>query len=136
MRLFALEYFRKFGNSDMIHFYGKRKKAQLKIRHQFGPFIFNKREESWEEADKMLKIFLLLKKNFYWAPYDPNHFISLRRIKYKLAGYEHCSIPQIEQYANQQESVEGTLIEELFEEELAEKAIKNLEKAVDLESFG
>ena len=84
----------------------------------------------------MLKNFLLLKKSFYWAPYDPNHFISLRRIKYKLADYEHCSIPKIEQYANQQEWVEGTLIEELSEEEIAEKSIKNLEKAVDLESFG
>ena len=100
MRLFSLEYFWQFGNVDMIHFYGRSKKAQLKIRHQLGPFIFNKREEAWEEADKMLKDFLWLKTSFYWAPYDPNHFISLRRIKYRLAGYEHCSIPQIEQYAN------------------------------------
>ena len=53
-----------------------------------------------------------------------------------LTGYDHCSIPQIEQYANQQEWVEGTLVEEFSEEELAERAIKNLEKVVDLESFG
>ena len=59
---------------------------------------------------------MLLKTSFYWAPYDPNHFISLRRVKHRLAGYEHCNIPQIEQYANQQEWVEGTLVEELSED--------------------
>ena len=67
---------------------------------------------------------------------NPNHLISLRRVKYKLAGYDHCSIPQIQQYANQREWVEGTLVEEFSEEELTERAIKKLEKAVDLESFG
>lgn len=136
MRRFALEYFRQFGNADMIHFYSRSKKSQLKIRHQLGPFIFNKREEAWKEAEKMLRDFLQLKTSFYWAPYDPNHFISLRRIKYKLAGYDHFSIPQIEKYANHQEWAEGTLVEDYCEEELVEKAIKNLEKTVDLESFG
>jgi len=34
MRIFALEYFRQFGNADMIHFHSKNKKAQLKIKHQ------------------------------------------------------------------------------------------------------
>ena len=43
MRLFALEYFRQFGNVDMIHLHSRNKKAQLKIKHQLGPFIFNKR---------------------------------------------------------------------------------------------
>jgi len=84
----------------------------------------------------MLKNFLLLKISFYWETYDPNHFISLIRVKYRLSGYDHCSIPQIEQYANQQEWVEGTLVEEFSEEELTERAIKNLEKVVDMESFG
>ena len=46
MRLFALEYYRKFNSANLSHFYGARKKAQLKIRHQLGPFIFNKREEA------------------------------------------------------------------------------------------
>ena len=41
MRLFSLDYFRQFGNSDMVHFHSKNKKAQLKIKHQLGPFIFN-----------------------------------------------------------------------------------------------
>jgi len=135
MRLFALEYFRQFGNADMVHFYSRNKKAQLKIKHQLGPFIFNKREEAWEEADKILKSFQL-KTSFYWAPYDPNHFISLRRIKYRLASYDHFSIPKIEKYANQQEWVEGTLVEDYSKEESAQKAIKKLEKAVDLEYFG
>jgi len=135
MRLFALEYFRKFGNADMVHFYSINKKAQLKIKHQLGPFIFNKREEAWEEAYKILKSFQL-KTSFYWAPYDPNHFISLRIIKYRLASYDHFSIPQIEKYSNQQEWVEGTLVEDYSEEELAQKAIKKLEKAIDLEYLG
>ena len=135
MRLFSLEYFRQFGNSDMVHFHSKNKKAQLKIKHQLGPFIFNKREEAWGEANKILKS-LQLKTSFYWAPYDPNHFISLRRIKYRLATYDHFSIPQIEKYANQLEWREGTLVEDYSEEELAERAIKNLQKVVDLEYFG
>ena len=135
MRLFALEYFRQFGNADMIHFHSRNKKEQLKIKHQLGPFIFNKREEAWEEEDKNLKG-LLLQTSFYWAPYDPNHFISLRRIKYRLATYDHFSIPEIEKHANQLEWREGTLVEDYSEEELAERAIKNLEKAVDLEYFG
>lgn len=33
MRLFALEYFRQFGNADMIHFHSKNKKAQLKVKN-------------------------------------------------------------------------------------------------------
>lgn len=42
MRLFALEYFRKFGNANMIHFHSKNKKAQLKFKNQLDPFIYNK----------------------------------------------------------------------------------------------
>lgn len=130
MRLFALEYFRKFGNADMVHFYSGNNKAQLKIKHQLGPFIFNKREEAWEEAHKILKSFQL-QTSFYWAPYDPNHFISLKRIKFTLASYDHFSIPHIEKYANQLEWIEGTLVDEYFEEELAQKTVKRLEKVID-----
>lgn len=110
----------------MLHFHNKNKKGQLKIKHQLGPLIFNKREEA-EEADKILKS-LLLQTSFYWAPYDPNHFISLRRVKYKLASYGHVRIPHIEKYANQLEWIEGTLVEEYSKEELSQKAIKQLEK--------
>ena len=40
MRLFALEYYQQFNIADLSHFYGARKKSQLKIRHQLGPFYF------------------------------------------------------------------------------------------------
>lgn len=118
MRLFALEYYRQFNSADLTHFYGARKKAQLKIRHQLGPFIFNKREEAWKDADTILREKLKLKLSFHWAPYDLEHFISFRRVKNKLTGYLHHRIHEIEQYANQQEWVEGTLVEDLTEEEI------------------
>jgi len=79
---------------------------------------------------------LKLKHNFLWSPYDPEHFISFRRVKNKLTGYVHHEIPEIQRYANQEEWIEGTLVEELSEEEITEKAIKSLEKLVDIESFG
>jgi len=125
MRLFALEYFRQFISSDLTHFYGARKMAQLKIRNQLGPFIFNKREAS-EEVDKILGEQLMLKQSFYWAPYDPEHFISYRKVKNKLTTYVHHQIPEIQQYANQKEWIEGTLVEEITEEERLEKSMKEL----------
>lgn len=42
--------------------------------------------------------------------YDPYSFICNRRQKNKLSPYIHHRIPKIEQYANQTEWVEGTLI--------------------------
>jgi len=53
IRLFSLEYFRQLINSDLTHLYNAKKKAQLKIRNQLGPFILNKRE-AWEDTDKIL----------------------------------------------------------------------------------
>ena len=100
MRLFSLEYFRKFGNADVLHFSSRGKKAQLKVRNQLGHFIYNKREEGWQEADRMLES-LGLQTSFLWKPYDPNHFITLRRVKYRLASYDHVRLPHIEKYANQ-----------------------------------
>ena len=135
MRLFTLEYFRKFISSYLTHFYGARRKAQLKIRNQFGPFIFNKRE-AWEEADNILGEKLMLNQSFYWTTYDPEHFISYRKVKRKRTTYVHHKIPEIQQYANQQEWVEGTLVEEITEEERLEKAMKELEKTLDLDSLG
>jgi len=96
MRLFALEYYRQFNSADLTHFYGARKKTQLKIRHQLGPFIFNKREEAWKDTDTILGEKLKLKLSFHWSPYDPKHFISFTRVKNKLTGYVHCKIPEIE----------------------------------------
>ena len=132
MRLFALEYFRQFGNADVLRFSGKGKKAQLKVRNQLGHFIYNKRDEGWQEVDRMLES-LGLESSFLWTPYDPNHFISLRRVKYRLASYDHLRLPHIEEYANQLEWREGTLEEDLTQEELAQRALRGLQKLADLE---
>ena len=83
----------------------------------------------------MLRDELVLKQIFYWAPYDSEHLISYRRVKNKLLGYVHQPIPHIEQYANRQEWVEGTLIEDLTEEERLEKEMKDYEKRIDLDYF-
>jgi len=100
MRLSVLEYYRQFNSADLTHFYGARKRAQLKIKHQLGLFIFNKREEAWKDADTILGEKLKLKPSFLWSPYDPEHFISFRRVKNKLTWYVHHEILEIERYAN------------------------------------
>lgn len=135
MRLFAMEYFRQLSNVDLTHFCNVKKKAQLRIRNQLGPFITKKRE-AWKDADKILGEQLKLKKSFWWVPYDPNGFISERKVKNRLSTYKHCRIPEIEKFTNQDEWVEGTLIEELTEQKKMEQAMKNLEKNLDLDSFG
>jgi hypothetical protein len=43
VRIFALEYIRKMINSDDIHFMSLKKKQQLRIKGQIGPFICNSR---------------------------------------------------------------------------------------------
>lgn len=57
-------------------------------------------------------------------------------MKNKLTTYVYHQIHEIQQYANQQEWVEGTLVEEITEEERLEKGMKELEKTLDLDSFG
>ena len=109
MRLFALEYYRQMINSDEIHFVKTKKKVQLRIKDHLGPFIYNKREAG-KEADEILQR-LRLKQSFIWA-HDPHRFICNRRQKHKLSPYIHHRIPEIEQYANQSEWVEGTLIDQ------------------------
>ena len=135
MRLFSLEYFRQFINSDFTHFHSTKKNAQLKLRDQLCPYIMNKKE-GWKDADEILGQTLRLKRRFWWVPYDPNGFINARRVKYRPTPYEHCNIPEIEQFANQDEWVEGTLVEQLTEEEKMEQTMKNMEKTLDLDSFG
>jgi len=119
MRLFALEYYRQLINSDLTHFHSAKKKARLKFKDHLGPFIMNKKE-GWQDADQKLKEKLKLKRSFWWVPYDPDGFISARRVKYRLIAYEHCKIPHIEQFSNQDEWVQGTLVEELTQEEIME----------------
>jgi len=63
MRLFALEYYRQMINSDLVHFIKARKKAQLRIKHQLGPFICNTRELG-KEAETILEDYLKLHKTF------------------------------------------------------------------------
>jgi hypothetical protein len=54
VRIFALEFIRKMINLDDIHFVSLKKKQQLRIKGQIGPFICNSRATG-EEADKILK---------------------------------------------------------------------------------
>ena len=93
MRLFALEYFRKFTSLDLTHFYAAKKKSQLKLRNQLGPFIINKKE-AWQDAEKILGEQLKLKRSFWWVPYDPNGFIYDRKVKNRLSAYNHRRIPE------------------------------------------
>jgi len=74
-----------------------------------------------------------LKTSFLWKPYDPNHFISLRRVKYRLSSYDHVRLPHIEQYANQSKWKRGTLEEPVTQEELNERERRNLLKMANLE---
>ena len=74
------------------------------------------KKEGWQDADQILGEKLRLKISFWWLPYDPNGFINARKIKYRMSAYEHCKIPQIEQFADQDEWVEGTLVEEFTQE--------------------
>jgi len=44
MRLFALEYFRQIINAELTHFCNAKKKAQLRIKNQLGPYVIHSRE--------------------------------------------------------------------------------------------
>jgi hypothetical protein len=118
----------------MFHFSGKGKKAQLKVKSQLGHFLYNERDEGGKEADRILGGFGL-KYSFIWKPYDPNNFITMRRLKYKLSAYGHYSLPQIEKYANQSKWKRGTLEENVTQEELNQRALNNQKKMADLEFY-
>lgn len=135
MRLFALEYFRQIIKADLIHFCGAKKKTQLRINNQLGPFVCNTRD-AWKEAEKNLEDHLRLRKSFRWVPYDPNSFICDRRMKNRLSPYIHNRIPEIEQFANLDEWIEGTLVEDVSEKVNIENAMRDLEKTLDLDYFG
>jgi len=112
MRLFALEYFSQIINPDLVHFCGAKKNAQLRIKNQLGPFVINNKD-AWREAEIILEDHLRIRKSFTWVPYDPNSFICDKRTKNKLSSYIHHRIPEIEQFANLNEWVEMTLIEDV-----------------------
>lgn len=63
MRLFALEYFKQMIHIDQVHFCKAKKKAQLRIKNQLGPYVCNDRE-AWKEAEKILEDHLKLRKSF------------------------------------------------------------------------
>ena len=107
----------------------------MKVRSQLGPFLYNKKEEGWKEANSILEA-LKLQTSFEWIPYDPNHFVSLRRIRYKLGTYSLVRQPEIEQYANALIWKKGTLEEEITSEELLEREARNIQKEADLETCG
>lgn len=93
------------------------------------------KKEGGQDANQILGEKLKLKRSFWWVPYDPDGFISARKVKYRLTSYEHCKIPQIEQFANQDEWMQGTLTKEFTQEEIMEKNVKDLEKSLDLDCF-
>ena len=67
-------------NLDIVHFCNAKKKAQLRIKSQLGPFVCNTRDAG-KEAERILEDYLKLQKKFCWVPYDPNNFICDRRMK-------------------------------------------------------
>ena len=56
-------------------------------------------------------------------------------MKNKSAPYIHQRIPEIEKYANTDEWIEGTLIEQDIEKVNVDNVMKDLEKILDLDSF-
>ena len=122
-------------NSDLVHFYNAKKKAQLRIKSQLGPFVCNTRDAG-KEAEIILEDYLKLQKKIWWVPYDPNIFICDRRMKNRLSPYLHHRIPEIEQFANMDEWMEGTLVEKDSEQVNVENVMKDLEKIFELDSFG
>jgi len=57
-------------------------------------------------------------------------------MKNRLSPYIHHRIPDIEQFANMDEWREGTLVETDTEQVNIENVMNDLEKTIDLDSFG
>lgn len=119
-------------NSDEIHYMKAKKKAQLRIKDHLGKLICNNRKTGKEEEEILEK--MRLKKSFTWI-YDPHNFICDRRHKHRLSPYIHHRILETEQYANQKEWVEGTLIDQDSIQVEIENVMKDLEKRLDIEYF-
>jgi len=128
MRLFALEYYRKIINSDEVHFVKAKKKAQLRIKDQLGPFVCNNRKDG-RVAGEIIKG-IKIKQSFIWR-YDPFDVICNRSQKNKLSPYIHHRIPQIEQYANQLEWVENTLVDRDNTEIVVNNVLIDLKRRID-----
>ena len=79
-------------NSDVIHFFNVKKKAQLRIKSQLGPFICNSREIEREAENLLQRKF---QTSFRWVPYDPFGFICEKRLENKSSPYIHHNIPDL-----------------------------------------
>jgi hypothetical protein len=90
VRIFSLEYIRQMINSDDIHFVSLKKKQQLRIKGQIGPFICNSRVDG-EETNKLLKE-MKFSTSFTWR-YDPCGIITEMRAKNKSSLYAHTLKP-------------------------------------------
>lgn len=55
MKIFSLEYTGKILNSNSINFLAIKKKTQLKLKNQVGPFICNHRDSEEEVAKLFLE---------------------------------------------------------------------------------
>jgi hypothetical protein len=108
VRVFALEYIRQIMNSDDIHFVSLKKKQQLRIKGQIGPFICNSRGAG-EEADRILKG-MNFSTSFIWR-YDPHGIISDMRVKNRNTPYIHEPKPDIEKFVNQAVWLPDTLLD-------------------------
>jgi hypothetical protein len=95
-------------NSYDIHFVSLKKKNQMRIKGQVGPFIRNSRVVG-EEVDKLLKE-IKFKTSFIWC-YDPSGIIAEMRSKNKSSPYAHTLKPEIEKYVNQTEWEANTLVD-------------------------
>jgi len=93
-------------NMDEVHFVSYKKKAQFKLKTHIGPYIINTIAAA-KEIDTILSQ-MKFKLSFSWS-YYPQGIISKIILEQKSISYAHTSRPKIEQYANQQEWIEGTL---------------------------
>ena len=85
------------------------------------------------EAEKILQR-LRLKQTFLWR-YDPFDFICNRRKNKKFSPCIHHRIPKIEQYVNQLEWVENTLVDRDRIEFVVNNVLIDLETRLDKNSF-
>jgi hypothetical protein len=87
-------------NSDDIDFVVFKKKQQLRIKGQIGPFICNNRAAG-AMVDKILKE-MKFSTSFPWH-YDPCGIIEETRLRNKISPYAHVPKPEIEKFMNKTE---------------------------------
>ena len=89
--LFSLKYIRQMTNMDYLHFVSNKKKYQLKLKTQIGPFIANTIAATKEEYFLLKQ--MKFKLCFTWS-YDPLGIISKLRVEKKTTPYAHT--PRLE----------------------------------------